>query len=97
MALREGELKNFDITYRDLRYPANRPGRRTGQRWEATRAPIQGPRPRRGVFFADTPFSLFGAQPLPPRDWDKAVNPGVRGRAPDPLPLKRFPATFVQP
>src|SRR2546428_812563 len=40
---------------RYFRYNSARPGRRTGQRWEPTRAPTQGPGPKRGVVH-DTPF-----------------------------------------
>src|SRR3989454_740470 len=40
---------------RYFRYNSAGPGRRTGQRWEPTRAPTQGPGPKRGVVH-DTPF-----------------------------------------
>src|SRR5207249_11563884 len=40
---------------RYFRYNSARPGRRTGQRWEPTRAPTQGPGPKRGVVH-DAPF-----------------------------------------
>src|SRR5439155_12444816 len=40
---------------RYFRYKSARPGRRTGQRWERTRAPTQGPGTKRGVVH-DTPF-----------------------------------------
>ena len=36
-------------TKRYSKLECNRPGRRIGQCWEATRAPTQGPRPKRGI------------------------------------------------
>jgi hypothetical protein len=56
-----------------------RPGRRIGQCWEATRAPTQGPRPRRGVIYG-TPFRLHPLLNL--GIGIKAINPGGLGAEP---------------
>ena len=44
----------------DDRLECDRPERRIGQRWEATRAPTQGPRPKRGVGRCPVLFLSFG-------------------------------------
>jgi hypothetical protein len=56
------------------------PGRKTGQRWEANRAPIRGPRPKRGVVFG----APFGS-PSPKNPFGigtSAINPGGLGAGP---------------
>src|SRR5438067_1213998 len=44
----------------DPRLECDRPERRIGQRWEATRAPTQAPRPKRGVERCPVLYLSFG-------------------------------------
>jgi hypothetical protein len=64
------------------------PGRKIGRCWEATRAPIQGPKPRRGVLHG-IPFHSQSKS----RDGIHAANPGGLGAE----PTKRNSFAMIRP